>query len=224
MTRRPSHFGIHEKHTRWWLICVVSVIGLTLQVHAGQKLKRSSQVAQTSVGDAVCSLFAGSQTEVYATVCSLFAGSQTEVCATVCSLFAGSQTEVCATVAQGFGKIAQTKSNPAQHPEASTQREVASLLQAGRFDEAETIARQAVAANPRDAHARALLGLVLDQRGRTAEAEDAYRQALRIEPKSAFALTNLGVLLVRKGKSEEGLKFFEVQRLYCPSIEKHLCS
>jgi len=80
--------------------------------------------------------------------------------------------------------------------------DAAALLQAGRLEEAEAIARRAVAAQP-DAGARAVLGAVLDQRGLTQEAEKEYREALQLDARSTVALTNLGVLLARTGRGDE---------------------
>ncbi|HEV7473066.1 MAG TPA: hypothetical protein VGN90_03390, partial [Pyrinomonadaceae bacterium] len=44
-------------------------------------------------------------------------------------------------------------------------REAAALLEAGRLEEAEATARQAVAGQPRNTAARSVLGAILDQRG-----------------------------------------------------------
>src|SRR5215213_5275866 len=74
-------------------------------------------------------------------------------------------------------------------------REAAELMRAGRLEEAEAAARKATAAAPRSAEARALLGLILEQRGSRAEAERELREAVRLDPRNANALTNLGVLL-----------------------------
>src|SRR2546422_5683327 len=49
--------------------------------------------------------------------------------------------------------------------------EAASLFQAGKLDEAETLARRAVAEAPRDAQTHNLLGAVLDERKQTHEAD-----------------------------------------------------
>jgi len=116
----------------------------------------------------------------------------------------------------GVGFLVHGSQKPAQDQEVIAQREIASLLQQGKFEEAEALARKAVTARPRAAPPHALLGVVLDQRGRAAEAESQYRHALRIEPKSAFALTNLGVLLVRTGKTDEAVKVFEAALQVAP--------
>ena len=83
------------------------------------------------------------------------------------------------------------------------------LLRAGRLEEAEAMARRAVAAQPRNTDAHALLGVVLDQRGQTGEAEKEYREALRLDDKSTVALANLGVLLGRTGRVDDAVATFE---------------
>ena len=89
------------------------------------------------------------------------------------------------------------------------QREVASLVQAGKLTEAEALAREAVKSWPRDANRRALHGAVLDQLGQAEAAEGEYREALRIDSRSVIALTNLGVLLARTNRTPEALQTFE---------------
>src|ERR1700738_3023940 len=54
---------------------------------------------------------------------------------------------------------------------ASLLREAASLLQAGKLDEAEPLVRHVVATAPSNADAHNLLGAILDQRGQTQAAE-----------------------------------------------------
>ena len=88
-------------------------------------------------------------------------------------------------------------------------RDAAMLLEAGKLEEAETVARRAVAAQPRNTAARSVLGAILDQRGLAKEAEAQYREALRLDANSTVALTNLGVLLVRNGRVDEAVTTFE---------------
>src|SRR5215212_8715831 len=91
---------------------------------------------------------------------------------------------------------AQTGSAPA----ARQSQEIAALLQAGRLAEAEALARQTVAASPRDSQARTLLAVVLDRSGRADEAEREFQEALRLDARNASAHANLGVLLARAGR------------------------
>src|SRR5262245_41601175 len=68
------------------------------------------------------------------------------------------------------GQVKRDASEPnAQLPRA------AELLRVGNLDEAEPILRQVLAANPKNADAHNLLGVILDQRGKTPEAELEYR-------------------------------------------------
>src|SRR5213594_1291376 len=83
------------------------------------------------------------------------------------------------------------------------------LLQAGRLDEADAATRKITAANPRNAEAHTLLGIVLDQRGLTGEAEREYHAALLLKPNSVTALANLGVLLAKTNRASEAIKEFE---------------
>src|SRR5260370_22065680 len=92
---------------------------------------------------------------------------------------------------------------------ASLLREAASLLQAGKLDEAEPLVRRAVAAAPSNADAHNLLGTILDQRGHTQAAEREYLAALRFNPRSTSAHANLGVLLARTGRAEAAVAAFE---------------
>src|SRR5687767_3059148 len=65
--------------------------------------------------------------------------------------------------------------------------EATELLQARRFEEAEAATRKIVNANPRNADARALLALILDQRGQHAEAEREYQATLKLKPNHVSA-------------------------------------
>jgi tetratricopeptide (TPR) repeat protein len=92
---------------------------------------------------------------------------------------------------------------------ASLLREAASLLQAGKLDEAEPLVRRAVAAAPSNSDAHNLLGTILDQRGQTQAAEREYLAALRFNLRSISARANLGVLLARSKRDDEAIKVFE---------------
>src|SRR5688500_11793412 len=84
----------------------------------------------------------------------------------------------------GPSATGQTQRQVVQGGSSSLVHDATKLLQAGRFEEAEEIARRAVAAHPRDPNARAVLGVVLEQRGQANEAEKEYREALRLDAKS----------------------------------------
>src|SRR3989442_1212396 len=78
-------------------------------------------------------------------------------------------------------------------------RAAASLVEKGKFAEAEAHARRSVELAPMSAEAQNLLGIICDQLGRAAEAEKAYDTALRLEPHLVSARNNLGNLLAREG-------------------------
>src|ERR1043165_5196671 len=71
--------------------------------------------------------------------------------------------------------------------------EAATLLKAGKMDEAEAIVRRVVKASTGDANGHNLLGVILALRGNVEEAEREYREALRLTPNSISARANLGV-------------------------------
>jgi cytochrome c-type biogenesis protein CcmH/NrfG len=74
-----------------------------------------------------------------------------------------------------------------------TLNDAATLLQAGRLEEAEAAVRAYLRVSPRDASGHTLLGVVLDQRGRETEAEQSYNTALKLDPKMPGALFGRGV-------------------------------
>lgn len=122
----------------------------------------------------------------------------------------------CGTLGAGVNPVLGQLSRPANKSRQATRedvasllREAASLLQAGKLDDAEPLLRRAVAAEPSNGDAHNLLGTILDQRGQAQAAEREYRAALRFNSRSASARTNLGVLLARTGRSEAAVEAFE---------------
>jgi Flp pilus assembly protein TadD len=121
---------------------------------------------------------------------------------------------VCSLVSQSPGQKRATKTSKSSKPsqaasDTSTESRIAALLQSGKLEEAEELARGSVRNNPRDGQAHALLGVILDQRGRHDEAEKELREAVRLSPNSAGALTNLAVLLVRTKRPDEAVIAFK---------------
>src|SRR5436305_6975160 len=110
---------------------------------------------------------------------------------------------------RGGGAQNQTKGTQQKRGVAQIVHDAAALMQAGKLAEAEIAVRSAISADPRDAEAHALLGVILDQQGHAEEAERELRESLRLNPKSAGALTNLGVILVRAQRTDEAIKTFE---------------
>lgn len=74
-------------------------------------------------------------------------------------------------------------------------------FQQGRYSEAETAARAVVRADPRDARALGLLGVILDAERKYGEAESVYLQALRLAPDSAALHNNLGNHYLAQGEA-----------------------
>jgi len=82
------------------------------------------------------------------------------------------------------------------------------LYQAGRFDEALALLRQALA----DGESSELWSdwaTVQFRRGEAAEAEAGYRIALQVNPNETQAAANLGAMLMAEGRASEGLSFLE---------------
>ena len=73
------------------------------------------------------------------------------------------------------------------------------LLQAGRFEDAATLCRQALAATPGDENFAALLAMSLQNLGRDNEAVPVYRQLALAHPHIAGHWANLGLVLRRLG-------------------------
>jgi tetratricopeptide (TPR) repeat protein len=96
------------------------------------------------------------------------------------------------------------------------------LVQDGRLDEAQTIARQVVDLIEGDSGASAIelsralgtLGKVLSDQGRYQEAEQILLRSLAIkeaahEPDRTATLSNMAVLTLRLGRDEQALEYFE---------------
>jgi protein O-GlcNAc transferase len=75
--------------------------------------------------------------------------------------------------------------------------------QAGRFDEAQALARDVVAAEPDNSSALSLLGLTANHKQKFAEAVAWQRRAVAAAPGSAEALFNLGNALWDAGEADE---------------------
>jgi Tfp pilus assembly protein PilF len=83
------------------------------------------------------------------------------------------------------------------------------LLRLGRNDEAEQVARAALASDAENADAHAILGSLLNDRGAPFEAAEHFRQALALAGPHPQLLTGLGLALLRQGRLEEARPVLE---------------
>src|SRR2546428_5483837 len=83
------------------------------------------------------------------------------------------------------------------------------LLTRGSQTEAVALLRQTVAADPRNAEARTLLGTTLALQGVRSEAIQQLAEAVRLEPQSAVAYNTLGMVLSRFMEVERARQAFE---------------
>src|SRR5689334_13063654 len=81
--------------------------------------------------------------------------------------------------------------------------------QAGKLDEAETLYRQILAAQPNHPDALHLLGLLTRQRGNLNEAIHLVRQATIVNPIFVWFRKNLGSLLAETGDWSAALSEYE---------------
>ena len=95
---------------------------------------------------------------------------------------------------------------------------------AGRFAEAETLYRQAIAAKPDSEIAWNILGLALDGAGRPAEAIEAFRHALALNPGDVHALNNLGLALRGVGDCRASVECFQRLLQLHPGTAEAYCN
>lgn len=82
-------------------------------------------------------------------------------------------------------------------------------LQAGRSDEALSLARQAVRRDAKSADAHTILAHALERTGRSADAGTHFREAAALAPTRGETLNNYGVWLCAQGRAAESLTWFE---------------
>lgn len=87
-------------------------------------------------------------------------------------------------------------------PGVATLASARRLADAGALDEAARAAAQIAQAQPHDAEAWYLLGLIADAQGRAAQALEHYRKTLYLEPGHYEALTHLAALLEVQGDAD----------------------
>ncbi len=81
--------------------------------------------------------------------------------------------------------------------------------QAGRLDEADALYREVLAAEPDNAEALNLSGVLAFQAGRGEEAVAMIERAIALDPSSAKALNNLGNVLMAGGRTGEALARYQ---------------
>ena len=82
-------------------------------------------------------------------------------------------------------------------------------LRAGRLDEAEAQAQDALKADPSSVDAYTLLAVIADQRGQSTQAGTLYAKASAMAPDSGAVQNNYGAWLCSNGRSAESLAYFD---------------
>jgi len=84
------------------------------------------------------------------------------------------------------------------------------LMELGRFEEAEKIFLKAIKLKPDFALAHNNLGNVLQELGRLDGAENSYKKAIEINPKYAESFNNLGNIFKKSNRIEEAIKYLKM--------------
>ena len=101
------------------------------------------------------------------------------------------------------GAIAKAQDGQVSVPPAKAIDMAGRLYSIGRFDQAERVCRQLIAARPNHADAHNILGVTLHALGRSKEAVAAIRRAVRLAPNASSYLANLGEILRQCAQLEE---------------------
>jgi protein O-GlcNAc transferase len=95
-------------------------------------------------------------------------------------------------------------------------------LQTGRFQDAVTCIRRALALNPQAEHYHSNLGLAQQALGHMDDALASFQEAVRLQPHFADGYRNIGKVLWRQGRAGEALaKFREAVRINPQFAEGH---
>ncbi len=106
-------------------------------------------------------------------------------------------------------------------------QEALTLMRSGKMAQAEQKLHTLLRAEPRNANAINLLGILRGEQNRVAEAEKLFQQALEINPKLAGAAVNLGYLYSRMQRPEDALAAFSQAEKIAPNdheIEYNIAS
>lgn len=92
----------------------------------------------------------------------------------------------------------------------------------GKPEDAEKVARAALRANPRNAHAHNLFGTILSEMNKLPSGEWHFRSALELSGPQAAVLMNLGLNLMRQGRVDEADRYFAQAHELAPTDMKTL--
>jgi Flp pilus assembly protein TadD len=92
----------------------------------------------------------------------------------------------------------------------------------GKPEDAEKVARAALRANPRNAHAHNLFGTILSEMNNLPAGEWHFRSALELSSPQAPVLMNLGLNLMKQGRVEEANGYFAQAHDLAPKDMKTL--
>ena len=92
----------------------------------------------------------------------------------------------------------------------------------GKPEDAEKVARAAIRANPRNAHAHNLFGTILSETNNLPAGEWHFRSALELSSPQAPVLLNLGLNLMRQGRADDANGYFEQADSLAPNDLKTL--
>lgn len=88
--------------------------------------------------------------------------------------------------------------------------DVATLMRAGRLADAQALAENRLAQQPKDARLRLLRGMILAQQNKPVEAISAFRKMTEDFPDLPEPYNNLGVLLANAGEVDKARAAFEL--------------
>ena len=94
----------------------------------------------------------------------------------------------------------------------------ADLLRQRRWQEADAVLAQLLAAHPDEPDGLQLLGLVRENQGRLAEAEQLLRQSLALRPNQPHVQVHLGRILAEAGNHQDAIAVLEAAALGQPDL------
>lgn len=126
-------------------------------------------------------------------------------------------TLTCALLC-GMALLLHSPRAQAQAPASSSDlRQTEQLIQRGELDQAEQLARQIIARNPKSVEAWNLVGMIEGNRRNTAAAIDAFQKALAVSPRSVKTLNNLGMAYMQEHNADQAEKQFQTALKIMPT-------